>query len=201
MQFTINKLKEFLKTNASDDVIICTLTKIGLEVEKVQDLSAKLDGFYLTEILEATPHPDADKLQICKVMDKDEKYLQIVCGAKNARPGLKTILAPIGIKVPEGDFKIKKSKIRGVESFGMLCSASELGLNDDSDGIIEVKGKVGDAASKILNLQDKIIEIAITPNRSDAISLLGIARDLSAAGIGELIDIKQFNFHLKYKIQ
>lgn len=188
MKFTLNWLKSFLKTNASLDEISETLTMIGLEVEKIEDKSENLKDFEVAQIIEASPHPDADKLQICKVKTKNET-LQIVCGAKNARAGINVILAPVGSIIPTNNMKIKKSKIRGVESLGMLCSASELGVGEDDNGIMEFEAndnQIGEKFSKIAGLDDVIIEIAITPNRGDCLGVYGIARDLAAAGLGDL---------------
>lgn len=187
MKFTLSWLKEFLDTDADLAAIDKTLTSIGLEVEEITDASAALAPFTVAEILHAEKHPDADKLQICKV-NSNEGELQIVCGAPNARAGLKVALAKVGAVIPNGEFKIKKSKIRGVESCGMLCSADELGIGGDAKGIIELpeNAQIGDSVVDILGLNDPMIEIAITPNRGDCLGIYGIARDLAAAGLGTL---------------
>ncbi|MCI5050417.1 MAG: phenylalanine--tRNA ligase subunit beta [Rickettsiales bacterium] len=187
MKFTLSWLKEYLDTNASLDEISKTLTAIGLEVEDITDASAALAAFTVAEILSAEKHPDADKLQVCKVKS-DEGELQIVCGAPNARAGIKVALAKVGALIPNGEFKIKKSKIRGVESCGMLCSADELNLEGDASGIIELpeEATIGQAVADALGLNDPMIEIAITPNRGDCLGVYGIARDLAAAGLGTL---------------
>jgi phenylalanyl-tRNA synthetase beta chain len=187
MKFTLSWLKEHLETDATLEQISGTLTAIGLEVEEIVDSSAALSAFTVAEILEASPHPDADKLQVCKVKS-DEGELQIVCGAPNARAGIKVALAKVGALIPNGDFKIKKSKIRGVESCGMLCSSKELNLGDDHAGIMELPADapIGAPIASVLGLNDPLIEIAITPNRGDCLGVYGIARDLAAAGLGTL---------------
>lgn len=191
MKFTLSWLKEHLDTNASLQEINETLTSIGLEVEEIIARAAELADFTVAEITAAEKHPNADKLQVCKVNSGKEE-LQIVCGAPNARAGLKVVLAPVGTWIPAGEFNIKKAKIRDVESCGMLCSASELGLGEDSDGIIELSGdaKVGEKAATWLGADDAVIDIAITPNRGDCLGVHGIARDLAAAGVGKLKPLK-----------
>ncbi len=187
MKFTIGWLKEYLDTSATLNEIVEALTRVGLEVEGVEDKSASLAPFKVAEILEAEKHPNADKLRVCKVNTGSET-LQIVCGAPNARAGIKVALAPIGSVIPTNGLVIKQSKIRDVESNGMLCSAAELGLSDDSVGIIELpaSAKPGEAFAPLLGLNDPVIEIAITPNRADCLGVRGIARDLAAAGLGTL---------------
>jgi phenylalanyl-tRNA synthetase beta chain len=149
MKFTLGWLKEYLETSASLEQISQTLTSIGLEVESIQDKAAELEQFKVAEILETRPHPEAEKLQICMVNTGNET-LQIVCGAPNARASLKVVLAPVGTIIPFGGLKIKASKIRNVESFGMLCSASELAIGNDSGGIIELPDSavIGDNFTK-----------------------------------------------------
>ncbi|WP_264730952.1 phenylalanine--tRNA ligase subunit beta [Wolbachia endosymbiont (group A) of Sphaerophoria taeniata] len=183
MKFTLSWLLEHLETNASLEEITDKLTHIGLEVEDVID-NTKLAGFIVAKVLEVAPHPNADKLKLCKVDDRS-KTLQIVCGANNVREGMKTVLASLGSTLPESDFTIKPTKIRGVLSEGMLCSASELALvQEESEGIIELSDdyKVGD---KFFNC-DPVIDINVTPNRGDCLGIYGIARDLAATGIGTL---------------
>ena len=198
MKFTLSWLKNHLDTNADLEKITNKLTMIGLEVEKVINPADVLADFKVAEIVSAEKHPDADKLKVCSVNDGN-KTLQIVCGASNARAGIKVVLAPIGSYIPAGDFKIKKGNIRGVESCGMICSYEELGLDGDSSGIIELSNDapVGVSYVDYAKLDDPVIEIAITPNRGDCLGVRGIARDLSACGIGKLkncsyekIDIK-----------
>jgi phenylalanyl-tRNA synthetase beta chain len=187
MKFTLGWLKEHLDTNASLEEISKTLTAIGLEVESITDRAAALKPFTVAKILQAEKHPEADKLRVCRV-ESDAGELQIVCGAANARAGIHVALAKEGAVIPASGMVIKKTKIRGVESNGMLCSAEELALPGDSEGIIELplSSKVGEPISVALGLDDPVIEIAITPNRADCLGVRGIARDLAAAGLGTL---------------
>lgn len=191
MKFTLSWLREHLDTNASLTQITDTLTAIGLEVEQVTDLADGLNDFSVAEIVEAVQHPNADKLRVCKVND-GAGVRQVVCGAPNARAGIKVVLAKEGVKIPENGMVIKKSAIRGVESNGMLCSAHELALSEDSEGIIELPASavVGESVVAALHLDDPMIEIAITPNRADCLGVHGVARDLAAAGLGKLKDRK-----------
>ena len=187
MKFTLSWLKDHLETTASLADISKTLTSIGLEVEQIIDRGAALSPFTVAKILAAEKHPEADKLRVCKVLS-DVGELQIVCGAPNARAGLMVVLDKEGATIPNGGMVIKKTKIRGVESNGMLCSAEELALPGDSSGIIELpeSSQVGQAAADALGLNDPVIEIAITPNRADCLGVYGVARDLAAAGLGPL---------------
>ncbi|MDC0865085.1 phenylalanine--tRNA ligase subunit beta [Rickettsiaceae bacterium] len=187
MKFTLSWLKRFLDTNANLAKITHKLTMIGLEVEDVEDHSTSLADFEVAEIISAEKHPDANKLQICKVRTLSEE-LQIICGAPNAKAGIKVVLAKVGTLIPNGNFKIKKANIRGVESCGMMCSEDELGIGKDSSGIIELTSDavIGKSALEYLGLDDPVIHINITPNRADALGVYGIARDLSAAGLGTL---------------
>lgn len=187
MKFTLNWLKDHLETEATLAQISATLTAIGLEVESITNHADALRDFVVGEILEAVPHPDADKLRYCDVNDGTQ-ILKIVCGAPNARKGIKVVLAREGVHIPAANFTIKKTKIRGLESNGMLCSESELGLSEESDGIIELpqEAKVGGPVASALGVDDPMIEIAITPNRGDCLGVRGIARDLAAAGLGVL---------------
>lgn len=196
MKFTLSWLKEYLETHASLEEITDRLTAIGLEVEEVVDQGAIYAPFLIAHIIEAKPHPNADKLQICQVEDGSGKPLQIVCGAPNARAGIDVVLAPVGTVIPTNGMKIKASKIRDVASNGMLCSADELGLGEDSSGIMELdlqdNYKAGDSFATSQGLTDPMIEIAITPNRGDCLGVYGIARDLAAAGLGTL---KPYSIH------
>jgi phenylalanyl-tRNA synthetase beta chain len=187
MKFTLAWLHDHLDTQASLDEIVETLTLIGLEVEEVIDPAARLSGFEVAEIIATEPHPDADKLQICTVQSGDGTQ-KLVCGAPNARPGLRGILAKQGAVIPSNGMVLAKAKIRGVESNGMMCSAAELELSDDHDGIIELADgvEIGASAASALGQTDPMIEIAITPNRPDCLGVRGIARDLAAAGLGTL---------------
>ena len=187
MKFTLTWLKDYLDTTATAEEVSTTLTNIGLEVESMMDMGGQLGEFVVARVEEAEKHPDADKLKVCKVFD-GETTRQIVCGAPNARAGIYVVLAREGVCIPSGNFKIKKAKIRGVESNGMLCSADELGIGADAAGIIELAGEPapGSPAAPALGMDDVVFDIAITPNRGDCFSVYGIARDLAAAGLGTL---------------
>ena len=186
MKFTLSWLYEHLDTQSSTQEILDTLNQIGLEVEKVNDPNIKLSGFEVAEILSTKPHPDADKLKICTVKSSDGEQ-ELVCGAPNARQGLKGILAKEGAMIPSNGMIIGKAKIRGVESRGMMCSGQELEFSTDDSGIIELPNtaQIGQSATQALGLET-MVEIAITPNRPDCLGVRGIARDLAAAGIGKL---------------
>ena len=204
MKLTLSWLKEYLDTGASLDEICNKLTDIGLEVESVEDKAKSLSFFSIAQIIEAVPHPDSNKLKICKVDVGNKEPLQIICGAANARSGIKVIYAPIDSIIPANEMKIKKSAIRGVESYGMLCSADELQLGTDSDGIVEIDDNVaiGTKITDLYGLNDAIIEINVTPNRGDCLGVYGVARDLSAAGLGILKNpgIKKINSTFKSPI-
>lgn len=189
MKFTLSWLKEFLDTSASLDEICSSLTNIGLEVEGVEDKAKDLKYFSVAKILEAKPHENSNKLKICLVeVPNSNTPLQIICGAANARAGIKVAYAPIGAVIPNGGLVIKKAKIAGVESNGMLCSGRELNLDEDGDGIIEIDEKhaIGTKIADIYGLNEAVIEINVTPNRGDCLGIYGIAQDLAASGIGSL---------------
>ena len=192
MIITIPWLKEHLKTTAKESEIINQLTNIGLEVEEVKENSGEMSKFKIAKVLKAEKHPNADKLKVCDVTIGGKEILKVVCGAPNAREGLVTIYAPPGSVIPKTNFELKVAKIRGVESSGMLCSESELNLSDDSEGIIELKNRENEIGkSYFKNNSQKVIDISITPNRADCLGVRGIARDLSSAGVGRLIQIKK----------
>ncbi|MGB1875967.1 MAG: phenylalanine--tRNA ligase subunit beta [Rhodospirillaceae bacterium] len=186
MKFTLSWLKDHLDTDSDLETISDTLTAIGLEVEEVLDPRAALASFVVAEIVSAEQHPDADRLKLCKV-STGKDTVQVVCGAPNARAGLKGVLARPGDIIPATGDKLKKGKIRGVESQGMMCSASELLLGEDDDGIIELDSDVtaGTSAADALALEP-VIDVALTPNRVDALGVRGVARDLAAAELGTL---------------
>lgn len=186
MKFTLSWLKDHLETSASIDEISAKLTSIGLEVESLHDPAKALSAFIVGHVLEADKHPNADRLKLCKVSTGAET-LQVVCGAPNARAGLKVVLARPGDTIPESGEKLKKGSIRGVESQGMMCSTRELNLGEDHDGIIELpeSAVVGAPVTSVINI-DAVIEINLTPNRVDALGVRGVARDLAAAGLGSL---------------
>jgi len=187
MKFTLDWLRTHLDTDAPLDRIAETLTALGLEVESVRDPAADLADFVVAHVTAAEPHPDADKLQVCTV-DAGAGEVRVVCGAPNARAGMKGVFAAPGMTVPGTGMTLKKAKIRGVESAGMLCSARELGLGEDHAGIIELPddAPVGAPFAPSLGLDDPLFDIAITPNRPDCLGVRGIARDLAAAGLGVL---------------
>ena len=193
MKFTLSWLKDHLLTDASLDEITYALTDLGLEVEAVTDPAAKLSVFSIGKVIEAEKHPDADKLRICQVQTATG-ITQIICGAPNARAGITVVIAQPGVYVPGINITIGVGKIRGVESFGMMCSEREMELSEEHDGIIELdSGEVGQSFSDWLaehepSRVDPVIEIAITPNRPDALGIRGIARDLAARGLGTLKD-------------
>ena len=189
MKFTLSWLKEHLETDAPLDEILDKLTLIGLEVEEVFDPAEAMAQFVVGEVVKADKHPDADKLTLCQV-ETGSGQVQVVCGAPNAKKGLKGVFAPSGSYVPGIDLELKPAKIRGQESHGMLLSERELEISDEHDGIIELPSdsKVGAPAAPALGLDDPVIEIAITPNRPDCLGVRGIARDLAAAGVGKLKD-------------
>lgn len=196
MKFTLSWLKEHLDTTASVEEIAETLTDLGLEVEGVENPAAKLAGFTLAKVQSAEQHPDADRLRVCQV-ETDEGVKQIVCGAPNAREGITVVLAKPGDYVPGIDVTLSVGNIRGVESHGMMASERELELSDEHTGIIELpSGTVGQKfidwlAENDPAKVDPVIEIAITPNRQDALGVHGIARDLAARGLGTLKPMKE----------
>ncbi len=187
MRFTLSWLKQYLETDASIDEIAERLTALGLEVEQVVDRTAVLAPFTVASVISADPHPDADKLRVC-IVDTGSETLQVVCGAPNARAGMKGVFAMSGTVIPGTGLKLKKSEIRGVESNGMLCSEREMGLSDDHDSIIELPddAPLGAPFAGVMGLDDPVIEIQVTPNRADCLGVHGIARDLAAAGLGSL---------------
>ena len=190
MKFSISWLKEHLDTAASVDEIAETLTKIGLEVEEVFNPASRLDGFVTAEVETYERHPDSDHLGLLTVNTGKEK-LQVVCGAPNCKQGLKGIFAPVGVVIPCYNEELKVGKIRGVESFGMMCSEKELGVGEDHNGIIELPADtpIGRPAAEALDI-DPVIEINITPNRAECLGVRGVARDLAAAGLGTLKPLK-----------
>ena len=191
MKFTLSWLKDHLDTSATVEEITEALTDLGLEVEGVENPADRLSAFTIGKVLKAEKHPDADKLRVCTVMT-DEGESQIICGAPNAREGITVVVAKPGTYVPGIDTTIQVGKIRGIESFGMMCSEREMELSEEHDGIIELpSGEVGERfidwlASNDPAKVDPVIEIAITPNRPDALGVHGIARDLAARGLGTL---------------
>jgi len=193
MKFTLSWLKDHLDTDAPLATIAETLTKIGLEVEAVVDPAAKLRGFTIARVVDAKQHPNADRLRVCMVDTGAGEPVQVVCGAPNARAGMTSVFSPPGTYIPGKDITLGKGVIRGVDSNGMLCSAAELQLSEDHDGIIDLPADaplgavyVDWLATLEPGLADPVIEINLTPNRPDCASVHGIARDLAAAGLGKL---------------
>ena len=196
MKFTLSWLKEHLETEAGLDEIVETLTRVGLEVEGVENAAERLKPFTIAEVLTADPHPQADKLQVLTVDAGPDHNggapIQVVCGAPNARVGLKGVFGAPGAYVPGSDLILKVAAIRGVESRGMLCSVRELELGEEHDGIIELAADapVGAGYAAWAGLDDPVVEVSVTPNRQDAMGVHGIARDLAAAGLGTLKPIE-----------
>lgn len=187
MKFTVGWLKEHLDTQATLNQIVEKLTMVGLEVEKVTDRAKGLETFVVGYVVEAKQHPNADRLRVCQVDTGTEK-VELVCGAPNAKTGMRGVFAPGGSYIPGTNITLKPTEIRGVMSNGMLLSEREMGISDEHDGIIELNenAKIGDRVVDVMGLNDPIIEIAITPNRGDCLGVRGIARDLAAAGLGAL---------------
>ncbi|KAA3650926.1 MAG: phenylalanine--tRNA ligase subunit beta [Proteobacteria bacterium] len=181
MKISEQWIKEWVAINNDTDATVSQLTMLGLEVDEVLPAAGHFSGVVVAEIMACKPHPNADKLQVCEVYDGQDN-LQIVCGATNARSGIKVALARIGAVLP-GDFNIKKSKLRGEDSFGMLCSEVELGLSDEGSGILELPqdAPVGESIRDYLALNDHIIDIDLTPNRADCFCVRGVARELATS--------------------
>ncbi len=190
MKFTLSWLKEHLETEASLEAIGDALTRVGLEVEGIEDKAKALAPFTVAYVVSAEQHPNADRLRVCMVDTGTGEPVQVVCGAPNARAGMKSVFSPPGTYIPGKDITLAVSTIRGVESRGMLCSAAELEISEDHDGIIELPADapVGTPYAEWAGLADPVIDIAITPNRPDCLGVHGVARDLAAAGLGRLAD-------------
>ncbi len=193
MKITYDWLKDHLKTNAKEDKLLEKLTDIGLEVESIENQSKGLDLFKVAKIIKTEKHPNADRLKICDVDIGNKEIKKVVCGATNAREGLLTVYAPPGAIIPKNKTKLVVAKIRDVTSYGMLCSESELNLSDESDGIVELSSsKYAKNVGKryFSKVNSNLIDLSITPNRPDCLGVRGIARDLCAAGFGNLKSIK-----------
>ena len=188
MKFTLSWLRAHLDTDASPAAIGATLTRIGLELESITDRGAVLAPFRIAHVIEAVPHPNADRLRACRV-ETGDGIVSVVCGAPNARTGMKAVFAPPGSFIPGTGITLKTGEIRGVVSAGMLLSAREMGLGEDHSGIVDLPedAPVGAPYAAWAGLDDAVIEIAVTPNRGDCFSVRGVARDLAAAGIGTLL--------------
>ncbi|MBV9783692.1 MAG: phenylalanine--tRNA ligase subunit beta [Acidisphaera sp.] len=187
MKFTLSWLRTHLDTEAPLERITDTLSAIGLEVERVENRAAELASFRIARVIEAVQHPNADRLRVCRV-DTGEGVVSVVCGAPNARTGMKGVFAAPGSHIPGTGITLKTGEIRGVQSAGMLLSAREMGLGEDHDGIVDLPedAPVGVSYASWAGLDDPLIEIAVTPNRGDALAVRGVARDLAAAGLGAL---------------
>lgn len=189
MKFSESWLREWVNVDISSEELLEQLTLLGLEVDGYTSAGGDFSGVVVGEIKEAEQHPDADRLRVCKVDDGSGELHNVVCGAPNARVGIKVPFARVGAVLP-GNFKIKRAKLRGVESFGMLCSAKELELSEESDGLHELPSDApaGTTLNEYLNLDDHIIEIDLTPNRGDCLSLRGIAREISTRNSTAMIE-------------
>jgi phenylalanyl-tRNA synthetase beta chain len=187
MKFTLSWLKDHLDTQADVQTIADTLTMLGLEVESIEDRAKALSPFTVAYVKEAKKHPNADKLSVC-IVDTGKETVQVVCGAPNARTGMKGVFAPAGSYIPGTKLDLKKGVIRGVESNGMLVSMREMGLSDEHEGIIELPedAPVGAPFAKVVGLDDPVLDVKLTPDRADCLGIFGVARDLAAAGRGQL---------------
>ena len=188
MKFSFSWLKEHLETELDAFKISEKRTSIGLEVESFNDASLAFRDFIVAEVIEEKKHPNADKLKLCLV-DTGKEKVDVVCGAPNVEKGMKVVYAPPGSIIPVNQMKLKVSKIRGVESQGMMCSEYELGISDEHDGIIRLDDslKVGSSYAEISGMNDTFFEIGITPNRQDCLGVSGISRDLSASKSGNYL--------------
>ena len=178
MKFSESWLRQLVDPAISVEDLVSQVTMAGLEVDGVEAAAPRISGVVVGEIISVQQHPDADKLRVCQVLGASEQF-QVVCGAPNARVGIKVPFATVGALLP-GDFKIKKAKLRGVESFGMLCAQDELGLGDEASGLWELPADapVGTNLVEYLDLDDMIIEVDLTPNRGDCLSIRGLAREV-----------------------
>ncbi len=206
MKITFNWIKDHLKTNQTESKLLERLTNIGLEVESITNTAKGLEKFLVAKILKAEKHPNGDRLKVCDVDIGNDQVIKVVCGALNARDGLLTIYAAPGAIIPKTKMKLEISKIRGVTSYGMLCSEAELNLSNESEGIIELvkenfDKKVGQSYFQKMNAN--LIDLSITTNRPDCLGVRGIARDLAASGFGELNQLKneKLSSQLKQKIK
>ena len=180
MIFSESWLREWVSPTLTTEELVAQITMAGLEVDGVEAAAGKFSGVIVGEIVAIEQHPDADKLKVCSVAGIGDELTQVVCGAPNARLGIKVPFATVGAKLP-GDFKIRKAKLRGVESFGMLCSESELEVSDANEGLWELPSDAptGDDIRSYLDLDDALIEVDLTPNRGDCLGVIGLARDVA----------------------
>ncbi len=201
MKITFDWLQDHLKTNLKEKHLLEQLTNIGLEVESVESFSTDNELFKIVKIIKTEKHPNADRLKVCDVNIGKNEIKKVVCGATNAREGLITIYAPPGATIPKTKTKLVSAKIRGVMSYGMLCSESELNLSDDSKGIIELSTRYGKSIGKNYFSKSKsnLIDLSITPNRPDCLGVRGVARDLAASGFGKLLEFNEKKIKSKKK--
>jgi phenylalanyl-tRNA synthetase beta chain len=187
MKTTLSWLKSHIETEAPVEEIVRRLVMLGLEVESVVDRAAALKPFRVAHVVSAEPHPNADKLRVC-IVDTGAEHIQVVCGAPNARTGMRGVFAPSGSIIPRTGLLLKESTIRGITSSGMLCSAYEMGISEDHEGIIELPPDtpIGESFAKAAGLDDPVLDIKVTANRADCLGVHGVARDLAAAGLGKL---------------
>ncbi|MBO6485109.1 MAG: phenylalanine--tRNA ligase subunit beta, partial [Pelagibacteraceae bacterium] len=197
---SLSWLKNHLSTKSNLNQVIERLTEIGLEVENVKSLNGSSDSFIICKIVKSQKHPNADKLKLCDVDIGKEDLVKVVCGAQNSRDGLFTVYAPPGAVIPKTKMKLKVVKIRGIESHGMLCSGYELNQSSDQEKIIELNKKEKNIGEKFFkNTGEKVIDIAITPNRPDCLGVRGIARDLASSGLGQLKKQPSIKINQKFK--
>ena len=197
---SLSWLKNHLSTKANLKQIAERLTEIGLEVESIKSPDSARDNFVICKVVKSQKHPNADKLKICDVDIGKENLVKVVCGASNVRDGLFTVYAPPGTVIPKTKMKLKVAKIRGVDSFGMLCSGSELDQSSDKNGIVELNKKEKSLGKKYFkNSVEEVIDITITPNRPDCLGIRGIARDLAASGLGQLKKQPPIKINQKFK--
>jgi phenylalanyl-tRNA synthetase beta chain len=201
MKFTFGWLKEHLETEQPLEAIVERLSMLGLEVDSVEDKASALAAFTTARVKEAKAHPNADRLKVCIVETAGHGEVQVVCGAPNARSGMIGVFVPAGTYIPGTGLDLKKGVIRGVESNGMLVSEREVGISDEHEGIIELPEEtpLGKPLAALLGLDDPVIDVAITPNRSDCLGVRGIARDLAAAGLGRLKPLRAESIAAAYK--
>jgi len=197
---SLSWLKNHLSTKSNLNQVVERLTEIGLEVENVKSLNGSSDSFIICKIVKSQKHPNADKLKICDVDIGKEDLVKVVCGAQNSRDGLFTVYAPPGAVIPKTKTKLKTVKIRGIESHGMLCSGYEINQSSDQEGIIELNKKEKNIGEKFFkNTGEKIIDIAVTPNRPDCLGVRGLARDLASSGLGQLKKQPSIKINQKFK--
>jgi len=197
---SLSWLKNHLATKANLNQIVERLTEIGLEVDNIKSANDNLDNFIICKIIKSQKHPNADKLKLCEVDIGTGNLVKVVCGAQNAREGLFAVYAPPGAIIPKTNMIFKVVKIRGLESFGMLCSGYELEESSDKEGIIELNRKEKNIGDKYFKSSgEKIMDIAITPNRPDCLGARGIARDLASSGLGQLKKQSPIKINQKFK--